>query len=81
MPKEQPAETAIATIYKKNALSLMMFGFVRGTITTIHTVSVKDAIDSFMEDFRLTDDDVNRGSLEVIYLRMKKDLQKKDGKK
>ena len=74
MPKETNIESSIPTLYKRNALSLLMFGFVNGVRATLHTITIKEAVYMFMEAYGLNHDDYNSDSALVIYNRMQKDL-------
>lgn len=74
MPKQSNVEKIIPAIYKRTALSQMMFAYVLGCRSALHTVSVEQAILMFMEEFDITHDEYNTESAEVIYHRMYKDL-------
>ena len=74
MPKQILIEKAIPNLYKKSALNLLMFGYVRGVTTTIHTISIEQAIMMFMEDFHLDIDEYNLKSAMTTYNRTQKDL-------
>lgn len=74
MPRQSKIEKIIPALYKKNALSQMMFAYVLGCRSALHTVTLGQAILMFMEEFGLTHEDFNNESAEVIYNRMYKDL-------
>ena len=74
MPKTSEIEKLIPKIYRQNALNLSLFAYIRGVRTALHTVTVVQAIDMFMEDYGLDDDNFNRGSALTTYNRMQKDL-------
>lgn len=73
MPKQSKIERLVPSLYKRTALSQMMFAYVLGCRSALHTVSVEQAIIMFMEEFELTHDDYNTESAEVIYHRMYRD--------
>lgn len=74
MPKTSKIEELIPKIYRQNALNLSLFAYVRGVRSALHTVTVVQAIDMFMDDFGLDDDNFNRGSGLTTYNRMQKEL-------
>lgn len=74
MPKKNKIEYAIPRLYRSNALSLLLFGYIKGARSTLHTITIDEAITMFMSDFNLTDEDINTESAKVIFNRMQKDL-------
>ena len=76
MPKKTGLEGTIPELYRVNTLNALMFGHVTGCRAILHTVTLKQAITSFMEVFGLTDEDYNADSALVTYDRMRKDLLK-----
>ena len=74
MPKTNPIEESIPKLYRRNALNLSMFAFIRGVRAALPTVSVPLAIDMFMEHYGLNDDNFNRGSARNTYNFMQKEL-------
>lgn len=74
MAKETSIEKTIPKLYKRTALSQMMFAFVRGVRATLHTVTIDEAIRMFMDDMDLTDDDFNVESARSAYHLMQKEL-------
>lgn len=75
MPKDIALVGVIPKLYKRNAISLLLFGYVKGVRATLHTMTIDKAIDMFIDDFGLTDKDVNRESLTTIFNRMQLDLK------
>lgn len=75
MPKDIALVGAIPKLYKRNAISLLLFGYVKGVRATLHTITIDKAIDMFIDDFGLTDKDVNRESLTTVFNRMQLDLK------
>lgn len=63
-------ESKIPKFYKRPALNLLMYGYVSGARSALHTISVKTAIDMFMDDYNISPDDYNIDSAQVIYSRM-----------
>ncbi len=74
MPKETTIEAAIPRLYKRPALNLLMFGYVRGAREVLHTVTVKQAISDFMDLFDLDHDQYNIDSALVTFHRMQREL-------
>lgn len=74
MPKRTAIENQIPALYKRNALNLSLFGYIRGARAALHTISVPEAIGMFMEEYGLDDDDINRLSALNTYNRMQKEL-------
>lgn len=62
MPKLNNLEKGIPALYRRSALSMLMFGYVQGVRATLHTVTVKAAIRMFMTHYGLTDDNYNADS-------------------
>lgn len=75
MAKETPIEQTIPRLYKRNALYLLMFGYIRGCRDTLHTMTIEHAIRAFMSDMELEEDDFNFESAKCTYFRMCKDLK------
>lgn len=75
MPKDINLVGDIPKLYKRNAISLLLFGYIKGVRATLHTITISKAIDMFIEDFGLSDDKVNRESLKTTYNRMQIDLK------
>lgn len=74
MPVQSGIEKKIPSLYKRTALTQLMFGFVMGARAALPTMTVKEAIYEFMKIFDLDDDDFNCDSAAVIFDRMQKDL-------
>lgn len=74
MPKLSEIEKQIPALYRRNALNLSLFAYVRGVRSALHTITVVQAIDMFMGDYGLNDDNFNRGSALTTYNRMQKEL-------
>lgn len=66
-------EKLVPRMYRRSALNLLMFGYINGVRSTLHTVTVKEAVLMFMRDFQLDSDDFNEDSASVIYYRMYKE--------
>lgn len=76
MPKLQEIENQIPALYRAKAINMLMFGYVRGARATLPTVTIKMAIDMFMKDFGLSDDDFNRDTAEKTFNDTQKQLIK-----
>lgn len=74
MPVQTAAEKQIPALYKRTALNLSMFAFVRGVRFTLHTISIADAIGMFMDSYGLDEDDLNRKSAQSTFMRMQNEL-------
>lgn len=74
MPKLSEIQKQIPALYRQNALNLSLFAYIRGVRSALHTVTVIKAIDMFMEDYGLDDDNFNRSSALTTYNRMQKEL-------
>jgi len=75
MPKPRGIDNKIAAIYRKNTLSLLCFGYVRGCKSALHTLTVDQCISLFMKEFDLTEEDFNSESARVEYGKMQKLMQ------
>jgi len=74
MPVQTEIEKLIPTIYKRSALNLSMFGFVRGVRATLPTVTVEMAISMFAESYGIDEEAYNLTSARSVYFRMQKEL-------
>lgn len=74
MPKENKVESKIGAIYKKNALNLLLYGFVTGVRATLHTVTIEKAVGMFMEAYELSDEDFNCDSAVASFGKMQKEF-------
>lgn len=70
MPKPSEIEKQIPELFRANALNLMLFGYVRGVKSALHTLTISQAVDMFMKEYGLTDDNYNRESAITSYNRM-----------
>jgi hypothetical protein len=57
-------------IYKRQAVDLLMFGFVNGVLSALPMVTIKDAIFLFMQKHKITEDHYDYGSARSRYYRM-----------
>ena len=74
MAKESKLEGTIPKLYKRNALHLLLYGYVTGVRSTLHTIDIPMAISMFIEDFNIDPEDINEESAKVIYGRMRKEF-------
>ena len=75
MPLEPAAVVNIPALYKRNALNLSMFAFVKGARATLHTITVDDALSLFMDSYGLDEDSFNSASARATYYRMAAELK------
>lgn len=82
--KQSKIEKSIPAFYKKTALNQLMFGFVLGCRSALPTITIKQGVSMFMEEFKLDDEEFNSDSATVIFDRMQKealDLKRTEAKK
>jgi hypothetical protein len=58
----------VAKIYKRSAVQLLMFGYVRGAVEALPSISQKRAIEDFLVTFTIKE--YNTESMLVEYNRM-----------
>jgi hypothetical protein len=73
MSKEKPFENKIQAFYKKNAIDLVMFGYVLGMRRGLPAVNINKSIELFLDEFGLSEDDYPLRSAIVTYERILKD--------
>lgn len=71
---ENKITSPIAAIYKRNALNLLMFGYVKGVRETIHTVTIAEALERFRVLMDIDPDCFNANSMAMEFNRMNKDI-------
>jgi hypothetical protein len=54
--KEKPFENKIPAFYKKNAIDLILFGYVIGMRRGLPAVKISKSIELFLDDFGLQED-------------------------
>ena len=74
MPKSSNIENTIPKLYRRSALNQMMFAYVCGCRSALHTLSITACISLFMHEFGLTEEDYNSDSARVEYNKMRKEL-------
>ena len=74
MPKTDEIEKFIPALWRCSPLNLCLFSYIRGVRGALHTITITQAIDMFMEEYGLDDDNFNRGSALTTYNRMQKFL-------
>lgn len=74
MAKETQIEKTIPKLYKRNALNLMMFAFVRGVRATLHTITISNAIRMFMENMELSGEEYDSESARSTFHLLQKEL-------
>jgi hypothetical protein len=62
-------------LYKRQALDLMMFGFVNGMQSALPSMSLKNCLVYFQKRHNLSEDDYNLDSARITYYRMQKDFK------
>lgn len=78
MPRESEIEKLVPKLYKQSALNLLMFGYVAGVRGILDSVTIKDAIQLFMDDYDLTHDDINIDTAANTFNRMQNFKYKKN---
>lgn len=63
---------------QRRAFDLLLFGYVKGIITSLPSVTIKDAVLSFMKTFDLSEDDYNVTTGMATYTRMSHELRDHD---
>lgn len=74
MPKRTQIENLIPALYKRSVLNIALFAYIRGVRSTLPTLTLAQAVDMFMEDWGLDEDEFNRNSALTTYDRMQKEL-------
>lgn len=72
MAKEQKVLNPIPALYKHSSLNVMLFAYIRGVQSALHTITIRKAIDMFMAEFNLNHDEFNIDSAIVTYHRLNK---------
>jgi hypothetical protein len=62
MPKEKGIISDVPRLYKVQALDNIMFGYVLGMKTALPSLSIERCVDSFMQEFDLSEDEYSRDS-------------------
>lgn len=73
MSKEKPFENKILAFYKKNAIDLVMFGYVTGCQDTLPSLKTNRCVERFLKKFDLNEDDYSIESALRTYTRILKD--------
>ena len=81
MPKRTQIENLIPALYKRSVLNIALFAYIRGVRSTLPTLTLAQAVDMFMEDWGLDEDEFNRNSALTTYDRMQKELINKKSEK
>ena len=69
---------SIHKFYTYQALDLVMFGYVLGATRTLPTLSVNKAIEMFLDDFNLCEDEYCVEAARASYYRIMKSLREKE---
>lgn len=64
----------VPSLYRKQALDLIMYGYVHGIQKAMPSVSVKDAIMIFADSNNLDEDDFSWESAQTAFYRMRTDF-------
>ena len=79
MPKENPLTTEIHSLYKRQAVHTLIYGFIQGVQWSLPSVSKKEAAEAFIKRFAgHTDYDAKQVIL--IYDEVNRDILNKNGK-
>lgn len=52
----------------------LMYGYIKGARASLHTITIKQAVMMFMDDFELDEDSFNSDSAMNTFFRMERDL-------
>jgi hypothetical protein len=74
MSKEKPFENRIPAFYKKNAIDMALFGYVKGMRRGLPTVKINKSIRLFLDDFGLNEDEYPEDSAVRAYTRIAEDF-------
>lgn len=75
MPSRNGIRAQIPALYQRSALNLSLYAFVRGVRAALPTVSVKDAVFLFMEEYGLTEELFNSDSAIVAFHEMNREIK------
>jgi len=67
-------ENCIPRIYQRQAITLLMYAFVRGARWALHSLTIKEAAEAFIEQFGISPEDYSLDSVMVIYQRTHKEF-------
>ena len=73
MPKKRNVVLSIPAIYRANVLDAIMFGYVTAILRIAPGTAVPKAMDLFMDEFELSEDNYKRDSACTTYYKMLKD--------
>lgn len=65
----------IPKIYKRNTTDLLLFGYVSGIKTAMPSMTVRDCIKLFQDEFNLTEDDYPLETARFYYYSMLKEFK------
>ena len=74
MPRTKGIEKLVPSIFRRNALDHLMFGYVQGVRKAIPSTQIMEAIQLFMCDYDLSEDDYSSYSAMTTFCRMQKDF-------
>ena len=78
MPKQNAYMYNIHKFYKYNAFDYILFGYIIGATHLLPTLTVTKAIEQFLADFNLCEDDLCFESARITYYRILKSLRDKE---
>jgi hypothetical protein len=70
MSKEKPLTKPIPKIYKRSAEDLLFFGFVRGQMQVVPTITLQQGIRNFFKHFKIGFDEWDEDCARTTYVRM-----------
>lgn len=73
MAQETKFEKEMPAIYKRKMHHHIMLGWVRGQRRLVSGLSIEKAIEGFMDEYKLTEEDFPLRTAMVIYNRMQKE--------
>lgn len=65
----------LSKFIQRRAFDLLLFGYVKGIVTSLPSVTIKDAVLSFMKTFDITEDEYNVTTGMATYTRMSHEIR------
>jgi hypothetical protein len=73
VPKENPTTKEIPNLYKRQAIHLLLYGFISGVQWTMPSLTKKEAAEMFLKRFTIAKDDISIEDIITTYNRIHKD--------
>lgn len=74
MSRTSKTVNLVPPIFRYNALNLLMYGYVTGVRSTLHTITIEAAIRQFIEVYGLSEDEFKIESAKVCFNDMQNHL-------